>query len=911
MGKPLRRQDSDVGVEENHPGCIWGIFHILDYHHWHTVKKILPHKWHRGRRHARCDKNLREHLIDSGTGTGKAQDCMDDEADQSVVKQSTTETNQANKRSGKARSKETGKKGGPIHRVLGFPGQPRLWRTVSIHHLEPSDPRLGERSTAAAVLPDPPILKASEELAAGNFVDYLGHTRDAKKHGIFHKRSEKARKASVYQNIMDSDQLNRDISGHQLKECVDVLELLRINKELFVKILQDPDVGIANRFHSLQTSNSQIKLTKSGSFPTADLARRRNFKPSKLEHKQNEIWSFPKREKLLPSAQAPKLVASKSSKDVRVADDFIGSAPEQEKSLVKNQEDVNHLADTKQRTENATEESTKVSNLLVHGSLSTDENEVAEWRRESTIGQDGEDKPRDDSATDIPGFEHSKGGVYSRRTSFPNDSLDRYAQLFEHGFRREGRWHHSKSLKVTNENDFPSGGHGRKTARRNLSLPEFNFYCAQPNELSSDALCSGKPSRTSLDSTTNITRESHNEPKPVDFPSSTEECVALEAVVGTEFQKDLVDESDSYNPSIEYPAGSSVDLDYQNGFSENADELHMEKSYGQENILLTDAVAAETEDSKKIVQGSDSGPSVECPAGLMVGINDDGGLSEDMFEPIMAENSLSQEQEVDLEKNSNTELAQPSPDSVLESCFQDVITTPAKSTFSEGTELKPRRIDFDKSDTLINSEGRSSTDELSHAYVTINHERVKNGNKGAYNHFLDDEPVKKDEAEFNYVRDVLELSGFTGKEYLEAWHLLDQPLSPSVFEEMEACLPHENQCSKEEVGPSCDHQLLFDLVNQALLEIYQRSFTYCPRALSYSCRVHPMPVGHHVVEAVWANIRWRLSSGQEKELTLNDVVAGDLAKDDGWMNLQSETECLALEMEDMIFHELLDEMLCC
>lgn len=31
------------------------------------------------------DKNLREHLIDSGTGTGKAQDCMDDEADQSVV----------------------------------------------------------------------------------------------------------------------------------------------------------------------------------------------------------------------------------------------------------------------------------------------------------------------------------------------------------------------------------------------------------------------------------------------------------------------------------------------------------------------------------------------------------------------------------------------------------------------------------------------------------------------------------------------------------------------------------------------------------------------------------------------------------------------------------------------------------
>lgn len=160
------------------------------------------------------------------------------------------------------------------------------------------------------------------------------------------------------------------------------------------------------------------------------------------------------------------------------------------------------------------------------------------------------------------------------------------------------------------------------------------------------------------------------------------------------------------------------------------------------------------------------------------------------------------------------------------------------------------------------------------------------------------------------MRDVLELSGLTGKEYLEEWHSLDQPMSPSVFEEMETCLPDETRSAAgEEVSGSCDHQLLFDLVNQALLEIYQRSFTYYPRALSYSCRVHPMPVKDHFVEAVWTSIRGRLSSGQEQ--TLNDVVAGDLAKDDGWMNMQSETECLALGVEDFIFHELLDELLCC
>ena len=50
---------------------------------------------------------------------------------------------------------------------------------------------------------------------------------------------------------------------------------------------------------------------------------------------------------------------------------------------MKNQKDVNHLADTKQSIENAAEESTNVSNLLVHGSLSTDEDFRLNW---ATLG---------------------------------------------------------------------------------------------------------------------------------------------------------------------------------------------------------------------------------------------------------------------------------------------------------------------------------------------------------------------------------------------------------------------------------------------------------------------------------------------------------------------------------------------
>ncbi|GMP47950.1 hypothetical protein CsSME_00015478 [Camellia sinensis var. sinensis] len=36
------------------PGCVRGVLHALDYHHWHyNVKKLLPHKKHNGPRHVK------------------------------------------------------------------------------------------------------------------------------------------------------------------------------------------------------------------------------------------------------------------------------------------------------------------------------------------------------------------------------------------------------------------------------------------------------------------------------------------------------------------------------------------------------------------------------------------------------------------------------------------------------------------------------------------------------------------------------------------------------------------------------------------------------------------------------------------------------------------------------------------
>lgn len=44
MGKNLREKRSWSRNNENEGGCVWGLLHIIKYHHWRHVKKRLTHK---------------------------------------------------------------------------------------------------------------------------------------------------------------------------------------------------------------------------------------------------------------------------------------------------------------------------------------------------------------------------------------------------------------------------------------------------------------------------------------------------------------------------------------------------------------------------------------------------------------------------------------------------------------------------------------------------------------------------------------------------------------------------------------------------------------------------------------------------------------------------------------------------
>jgi len=70
-----------------------------------------------------------------------------------------------------------------------------------------------------------------------------------------------------------------------------------------------------------------------------------------------------------------------------------------------------------------------------------------------------------------------------------------------------------------------------------------------------------------------------------------------------------------------------------------------------------------------------------------------------------------------------------------------------------------------------------------------------------------------------------------------------------------------------------------------------------------------MPVGYSVLKDVWVRIKFYLRYKPHDEESFDEIMNRDLRRDDGWMDLQFESECVGIEVEDLIFEELLEELL--
>ncbi|KAK2986101.1 hypothetical protein RJ640_003756 [Escallonia rubra] len=845
--------------EDNQPGCAWGILHALDYHQWHcSVKRMLLHQKHDKQRHAKriTSHKTRLDVHDSN----EVHKLSDAEASHFHVNQRTTGTSSINKRTLKARIKalvanDFSKKEGHKQHGSGFPRRSQLRRTYSIHHLETSDYTVDEISSDCPII----ILQKNADTtdSSNRKFDLCSAEKLAKNYSLHQKKHGKARETSVSHRL----EQGKNASLDQLQECVDVLELFKVNKDLFQKLLQNTDDVIADRFDSLKKKKKKGRLTKAGSFPVADLVHFKNFRPSTLEQKQSESWSSSKGERLLPRTAALNVVASGSSKGLctnsgtLMADDSECSVLHQkineELDQQVNNEVVMSLKATEKKNEIAQKEGKFEDNCAfvdaLFGEVSAGcsafigPEEIDEGKESTSMGNDKEGFSNC-CETDGSVYNFSKHGVsHIRRTSSLHESLDRYARLFEFSFSREVKLEQSKSLKLTKEYEIPSGGQAPISFKRIRSLSNLDFFSSFQNEESSDSHLLRMPITNVVDDARNDGMQSQDEPNSVGYFICTAKDAGLDASEETEC---FVGRSDDCTREG-YSASLAVDT-----YGETASNMGVLKEETDESTIIASNSHNETENSST---------------------------------------------------SSSIKIPQPDPLSARESCFKEITTVVAFPGLECGY--------FDGKKSINDSLTVSDTDFRPESRSKIFAENVEHENNCDKKHKNTD-IYGNDDADFSYVREILERSGFIGNDLHGAWHLSDQLLNPSLFEELEGCWPHETDYPGEDTSPCLHHLLLFDLVNEALLQIYERSFTYYPRALSTSCRARPLPVGDHIIEEVWTSIRRSLSEKPEMKQSLDSVMAQDMAKDDGWMNLQWESECVALDLEDLIFDELLEEALC-
>lgn len=856
MGRHLQGENSDAQLVDYgyHPGCMWGIFHVLDYHHWHDVKKVLSHRNHR---RGYGDPKT----ISTKSEVGAAHGFLDAKADHCVPEKRSTRASLQKPHKKPVSSKEKHKGEEYEHQNVGFSAHPQLQQIDSIHPFDYSDYHLGEGCSGWM---NPVVLIPNRARASGSRLKSLSLPNNAKscweqdehseKSGIF---PEKVEQALNNQKQMDK-KLNGKLSNDKVKEYVDIQEIFKVKKDIFMKILQDPDVGITKQFPG--TLNRKLKLTKSGSFPANDSSGVRYLRPTTLEHKKYENWSSRIGENLLAARNVPKSDASKSQKDHRVKSEPEGTLDnlmKQKTSLVSfgsssivdnqgwNQMVLNHFKVIKKRIKHVLKEKRKKNKHTTRVSLqsvpsgsdlATNEKVKKEASQVMEHGKDGVEKPRNQHETDISDYDLTKNTIHLvRRTRSLNESVGKYVQLFERSFGREVKWNHSKSLSFAGEDKVAAKGHAPKFFRRISSLSDLESFCSLVKEVSGDALSSN----TLIGVATNsgLTRENDTqwESNSIGASVNTDKVKQIE----TEYENDMVEKSES---------GEEIDL---------SDGL-VETKYDKDSARIYEVI------------------EIAAPA------------NEDRY--------ANQYQDSCSTTSSRGDLQQQNSVSGQESYSPGNLMGPLECPFSEGSDVN-----------LAQNMSAKHTPEA--FYGDVEHDNVEYVREEIDSHPLHVEVDEENDACFSYVREVLDLSGFLENNFLGKWHSKDQPLDPSLFKKFEAYLHNELELSKVEVGSGCDHHIWFGLIDQALLEIHGSSFTYLPKSFSLAHRFSPMSEGHRVLREVWSKISWHLSSNLARDQSLDDFVARDLRKGDGWMNLHLETDFVAIDLEDLIFEELLDEIL--
>ncbi|XP_010255349.1 PREDICTED: uncharacterized protein LOC104596048 [Nelumbo nucifera] len=221
----------------------------------------------------------------------------------------------------------------------------------------------------------------------------------------------------------------------------------------------------------------------------------------------------------------------------------------------------------------------------------------------------------------------------------------------------------------------------------------------------------------------------------------------------------------------------------------------------------------------------------------------------------------------------NNGVERASPVSVLEPFLEDIISPASTPSQFASPPSKPLQIDFQEQDSLDLVLTTSSSE--------INLSSC----------------VEEKRSTFEYVRAVLLASGLRSDEFFR-WNSPQQLLDPSLIDEVEII-------SAQHCG---NRKLLFDCINEVLIEVYERYFGCSPWVSFVKPSICPVPVGKNIICEVWEGIDWYILP-QLPPQTLDQIIGKDMAKVGAWMDLKPDLESIGFDIEEAILEELVEEMI--
>lgn len=152
------------------------------------------------------------------------------------------------------------------------------------------------------------------------------------------------------------------------------------------------------------------------------------------------------------------------------------------------------------------------------------------------------------------------------------------------------------------------------------------------------------------------------------------------------------------------------------------------------------------------------------------------------------------------------------------------------------------------------------------------------------------------ESIFGYVKAVMQASGLDWDEVCIKLLSTDQLLEPSLVYGVEF---FSNQLC-------CEKKLLFDCINEVLVEVCQYYFGCSPWVSFIKPSIRPIPDMKNAILVVSKEVYWHLLQPPLPR-TLDQIIRKDMARTGTWLDVRFDAEVIGFDMGEAILEDLMED----